>query len=154
MPDGKTWETFTIPNMFPLVFPIIELPCVPVDEVRVTEEEGCVTAEWDSVELQDQWVVELTTSAGLRVTDTVDSCHYKFCGLMEDETYRVKVRSRCIRTRCEGVLTHHWSSWSSPVGTLGIAAPQMADDGLLLSPNPAKGSVHVGSQYELVRIDE
>ena len=141
---GGEWVNYTLDYCFPLIFPIIELPCETVGHVTVeTDSTGCLVATWDSLPYQEQWVVAMNADGfPSTVLDTVDACRWRFCGLPAGSQYQISVRSRCTQLRY-----YTWSEWSNDF-EIGIDQPQ--DGGQLqITPNPTAGRVVVAlSPYE------
>ena len=132
----KVWEDYTLDRIIPILFPIVEPACEAVEEVRVeTDSMGCIVATWDSLPRQEQWVVELQAlGSTFTIIDTVDACHWRYCGLPDGASYSIKVRSRCTNLN-----SYSWSDWNNATG-VGIA-PVAADSPFRVSPNPTHGTV-------------
>ena len=149
--NGGAWIDDTATHSIPLLFPIIEPPCVGVTEVAVTTDSvGCVVASWDSLRWQEQWAVALVTDDGsFMILDTVSSCSWRYCGLPPNIPYVVSVRSRCTNLN-----SFSWSEWSTPVN---IGIKQVPEGpSFSLAPNPTHGRVAVrmdgpvdGAHWEL-----
>ena len=114
----------------------MEPACEAVEEVRVeTDSMGCIVATWDSLPRQEQWVVTCQTMGStFTIIDTVDACHWRYCGLPDGASYSIKVRSRCTNLN-----SYSWSDWNNVTG-VGIA-PVAADSPFRVSPNPTHGTV-------------
>ena len=134
----KVWEDHTVDRYLPILFPIVEPKCEKVEAVTVsTDSMGCIVASWDSLPRQEQWVVTCQTMGStFTIIDTVDACHWRYCGLPDGASYSIKVRSRCTNLN-----SYSWSDWNNANG-VGIT-PVAADSPIHVSPNPVHGVVEV-----------
>ena len=146
--NTNSWDEYSTDGLIPELFAIVAPECTDVEGVTVTEADGCVDVVWDSVEGQTQWQV-FVQGPGVSQTDTVDVCHWHYCGYDTNAYYNVYVSSLC-----EG--PQGWSEWSDAVH-FGNPQPQTiattAGTQFMLSPNPAAGQVTVTAEEGLRHIE-
>ncbi len=133
-----------------MLFPIIEPRCEVADNLTVLmDSSGCLSASWDSLPLQSQWVVGYGLDGSTYVYDTVDACHWEHCGLDPNQNYSV-----CLRSRCTNIRSYAWSPWShaTTTDTTGVAGVAAADRQVGLSPNPATGRVQVTASCGMMEV--
>ena len=143
-----SWDEYTEDGKIPELFAIVAPECTEVEGVTVTETDGCVDVAWDSVEGQTQWQVFLQ-GPGVSQTDTVDVCHWHYCGYDTNAYYNVYVSSLC-----EG--PQGWSEWSDAVhfgNPQSQSIATVAGARFALSPNPTAGQVTVTAEEGLKHIE-
>lgn len=134
--DG-TWVDYQTARCIPMIFPIINPKCRAVEEVNVTvDSAGCLTATWDSLPTQEQWVVAFS-SGGVTTLDTVDHACWQRCDMADGEPYHISVRSRCTNLR-----SYAWSPWYGG-NPQEVAVQQPSAPDFRVSPNPTTGLVTV-----------
>ena len=143
--NSKKWEDYISLKTYPLIFPIIEIPCPAVDNVYLVDTLDTVSgvrtlsATWDSIRYQSLWVVTVTDESGaLVLSDTVTTRSWNRQGFEHDVQYTVSVQSRCDSPR---------PTWSAQ-RRAGIVQQATTQDmsGISVHPNPAsnKAVLHFG----------
>ena len=134
--NSKKWEDYISLKTYPLIFPIIEIPCPAVDNVYLVDTLDTVSgvrtlsATWDSIRYQSLWVVTVTDESGaLVLSDTVTTRSWNRQGFEHDVQYTVSVQSRCDSPR---------PTWSAQ-RRAGIVQQATTQDmsGISVHPNPA-----------------
>lgn len=106
MSQDKDWNDYISLRSYPLIFPIIDIPCQAVDNVYLVDTLDTVSgvrtlsATWDSIRYQSLWVVTVEDESGaLVLSDTVTTRYWTRHGFEHDVQYTVSVQSRCDSPR-------------------------------------------------------
>ena len=130
-------------------------PCaVPTGFRAERQQNSCLSVRWDADTTHLSWELSYGVLGSPRdsyTTIVCDSDHYTFCGLHEYETYAVYMRAICNE---EGSLHSDWSDINLLYLGMPIAGIEnVADDGILLQPNPADRQVTVSAPLPLHRVE-
>ena len=130
-------------------------PCaVPTGFRAERQQNSCLSVRWDADTTHLSWELSYGVLGSPRdsyTTIVCDSDHYTFCGLHDYETYAVYMRAIC---NDEGSLHSDWSDINLLYLGMPIAGIEnVADDGILLRPNPADRQVTVSAPLPLRRVE-